>query len=907
MGDSDGTGVAQRGTARRGTRRRRTRETTAQAAGAEDELPATFATRRRRGLDTNIGGRSTEDESAQAVADLKTSTDAQAAEWTRKLDAEEVVIELPEHHTFAAQNRADAEAEVGPLDARTFAAITGVPAVMQYPDGFGSVGQEASDLSFLQGLGSGSEQPLDVWREVHGTDEIIAPPLTRAEASAKVLGKVSPPTGVTLRAAIRALGRTNVAGMAAAGFHIGDVPKSTTLTSAEVTTAIIYVGPGFAGIFDTRGRLLRAGATGKVGHSAYVTAAPKQTGVLYGARVRQAEERFSIHRYAQLDATPLVAKKGRLGVQFELRFDERFDLKPWVLQLKGLCVIVSPSYWNRRGLWRWITDGPGRLWDAIKRCVQADYLADALGEAIEQQSWWDIAYSAFLMLVKKLVPLPLPGEIEGLRSQGIALGMATWGDANESADTDVAARLLAPEIASQIVSGAIGKGLGRTARAVGGVAAAKSAADTATKASKPAGDADTGAKKATKASGASAVKADSPSGADTSRVAPKRREPTPEPPVRRDRRTTPDPPPGRRPAAKREADHTERRAVANLDQGRTQVVGQAQPARAKAAASGGRAETRASARPPSGPARGARHATKNRAAGTATTRATVAGGRARNTSGSKATSAPQKKRSKRATSGKKARPRMTFAKFKQRIGEKTRYPELVDKIRPLADRYRNAKDAEERRRIVHQAKGYVLESTIRQTHAHKRAMHRARQEAESFGVDPKSVRFTTDVKDGIVRSDGTRFDAELTDGVIVGTRTDPATGRSETVAMAIYEAKSAGSVRKLVIEHGQPGQFERSRARMETGDVRIDGTWIPEPDLKVPADFQGRTQLVGIVPAGLTDRKKANLTNHLTQGSETNITRNQQRDFALGESFATDRQMFRWAERIIKEELAATE
>ncbi len=277
-------------------------------------------------------------------------------------------------------------------------------------------------------------------------------------------------TGISLEDALRRLRSADVGDLRSIGLRLPGLPSNLPMTSPRVTSAVVYVGPGVAGFFTTGGKLLQT----PVGHSEHVLAATEPPGLWYGGGEDVVAGPQYRKRFFAVDFStrPYRVREGSVpGINVEGRYQELEDMRHWSLFGGAKMFVISPTYWQRKSLRQALLDAPERLFLAVERSVSAGYVSDALGTAVSSATVWDAARGILAELIKKFIPVPLPGEVEALEPRGIAVAMATWGAdrVNTSADVDVAARLLAPEIASEIVgkvtSKAI-KGVSRAGRAV---------------------------------------------------------------------------------------------------------------------------------------------------------------------------------------------------------------------------------------------------------------------------------------------------------------------------------------------------------------------------------------------------------------------------------------------------------
>ena len=559
----------------------------------------------------------------------------------------------------------------------------------------------------------------------------------------------------------------------------------------DLVGAVVYVGPGFGLAVDRRGALLQL----PVGWSFYVAGVPgdeatELSGIFFGGRrtyvpvwFENAERRYLVGE----------AKPGTFGLKVQDRRSSVRKLRAWSERDRdtGVLFVVSPSYWDRRGTVAAVRGGPGRLSDAVSRCVVQGYLEEAIGKAIKKLDVWDVAKEAFTALVELLLPIPLPGGLEDGRRQAMAVGMAIWGDANATGDVDAAARMLAPEIADMVVGKVVAKGGKGAARGVRKVRDRRSPPSSSDAAS----------------SGAA-----SPGGASGSTTSTTAGQGTP-------------------PAALRESEAAGAPGSAVRDEGvHTTAIG--------------------------GPI------------------------------GSRAT----------GTRALRPSPGSTPAGLQALIGPSA-YSRAVTYARA---RLRAFRTPGKRDGAVHAVKGAVLESTVPHLPAVQAEVRRAAELAEAMGVDPATVTFVHGASDRVGPSSG-----ELGDGLVVGVRhpdaapplphADVPAGGGELVVFTVIESKAAGSIGKIGRESGQWGQAERTRARLETGAVTVDGR--RHEQVLVPADFGRRLRVVAVVPKGTTARVRRNLRDRLRD--------EQGRDATVIEAAYTDDEAFAIAESLLEDADAA--
>jgi hypothetical protein len=249
------------------------------------------------------------------------------------------------------------------------------------------------------------------------------------------------------------------------------------------------------------------------------------------------------------------------------------------------------------------------------------------------------------------------------------------------------------------------------------------------------------------------------------------------------------------------------------------------------------------------------------------------------------------------------------SRFRARIGA-TKYSRLLAKARARLNAYRKNRVLN-----VNTVKGFVLEATASELPQVQRAMSRARAAAAAMGVDPHTIRLTTDVTD-VVRGPGGRGGGrgELSDGVIYGLRRRDASrprpradeaavpGVDEIVVFAFVETKVGGQAGKLAVESGEWGQVERTRARLETGDVTIDGVPYPSKNIFLPADFGRRLQVVGVVPRRHPPEQVSRLREDLAGRRSRDAPHGdpQGRDAVIAESYLSDAEAYQISEHIME-------
>lgn len=122
---------------------------------------------------------------------------------------------------------------------------------------------------------------------------------------------------------------------------------------------------------------------------------------------------------------------------------------------------------------------------------------------------------------------------------------------------------------------------------------------------------------------------------------------------------------------------------------------------------------------------------------------------------------------------------------------------------------------------VAQVKGKLAERLMSRTPAAHAALAEARMRALREGIDPRTVKFTRDVRG--VHHDG--VDRQLSDGLIYGR-----TKSGKVRILNVFESKARSSVRDVAVRQGGDlGQIARDFERLKELPLRIDGQYV-QPD-----------------------------------------------------------------------------
>ena len=261
----------------------------------------------------------------------------------------------------------------------------------------------------------------------------------------------------SLDGTLRLLQKVTIGNLKAAGVEFPTSGADEDLVR-DLVTDILYVGPGFFGVFDTRGELgyTPVGSSGRV----LSVAAPKTpTGGTYLAYAHKTSvDRYRKQFVVQLNDGIRSQAFLKWGIGIESTFQQRRALHDWSNREGPRIFIISPSYWSRKGLKKALVEAPERLWRMCEIGIQRGYFLKALKNQISNLSAWDIAKMVFWMLVDHLSPIPSLDDFEDATRVATCIGMTIWGgDFNAEQDADVAARILAPEIAGLVTGGALGK------------------------------------------------------------------------------------------------------------------------------------------------------------------------------------------------------------------------------------------------------------------------------------------------------------------------------------------------------------------------------------------------------------------------------------------------------------------
>lgn len=125
----------------------------------------------------------------------------------------------------------------------------------------------------------------------------------------------------------------------------------------------------------------------------------------------------------------------------------------------------------------------------------------------------------------------------------------------------------------------------------------------------------------------------------------------------------------------------------------------------------------------------------------------------------------------------------------------------------------------------HAIKGKMAERLMTMMPQSKAAMAEAKVRALREGIDPRTVKFTRNVKG--VHNDG--VDRQLTDGVIYGR-----TSKGKVRILNVFESKARSSLRDIAFRPGKDlGQIGRDFERLKELPLKIDGQYVQPENVLV--------------------------------------------------------------------------
>ena len=605
------------------------------------------------------------------------------------------------------------------------------------------------------------------WRQRHGARTPAVPPLDVENWERRY--KRLTPRNQSLRTAVQLAGAVSVGQLRAAGWDLprryaDDVPINRLLIG------IFYVGAGFAAAFTPAGELWET-ANGHLMPVEGVSTSKSfrdsgMPGIFLGG-----PETYAVLGRDPTGRPDVAVRRGRLGLRVSGRADDKARLKAQLSDpQRAVMLVVSESYRSRRSVPAAVAGTVGRLTDAVALCITRDHLRDALGGRLASTGTAELARDALLNLLQRVMPFVDPGAIDDTRRLAMASGMAIWPAANEREDLEVAAQVLAPEIAALLTGAATG---------------------TAMK----------GGQKV-----AAAVPPTTPTGPPTA---------SPAPPVPSPRHTASGKP----------------------------VEGAAGEA-ARATAGTARVPGRGAVPPESGDAPGISDPSA---------RASDHGDR---------------------TTLDAAPVRPPVARIEADLTPEGRaaIDAMITKVIRSGEAHRNLDGAADK------VKGVILEQYAVHSPEVTAVVETFRRTAHLYDVDPRSVRVTTSVTDVVLPG----RDQGLSDGVIYGVRwlgssrplprADERTSRrAHVVVLGFIETKTTGQARELIQEGdaSQRGQLERTRARLETGAVTIDGVRYRADQIFSSVDFGRPLKVIAAVPGDHGKIATRNLIREMTSPAVT--------------------------------------
>jgi hypothetical protein len=138
-------------------------------------------------------------------------------------------------------------------------------------------------------------------------------------------------------------------------------------------------------------------------------------------------------------------------------------------------------------------------------------------------------------------------------------------------------------------------------------------------------------------------------------------------------------------------------------------------------------------------------------------------------------------------------------------------------------------------------KGKIAERLMTRTPQYQGAVNEARVRALREGIDPRTVKFTRNVKG--VHHDG--VDRQLTDGVIYGK-----TKAGKVRILNVFESKARSGLRDVAVRRGGDlGQIARDFERLRQLPLKIDNEYVQPSNVQVS---RNRTAWTVFGPRGVT-------------------------------------------------------
>lgn len=307
------------------------------------------------------------------------------------------------------------------------------------------------------------------WRATYGLRPPAIPPLD-VKAWEAAYPRMAAAGPISLQAALRIGGAISLGELRAAGWNDARRLGDDTPVN-KIVSAVVYVGAGFAAVFTPAGELLET-ANGHLMPVVAVSASESfreqgMPGIFLGGK-----DVYAIVSGTGSKEEDIRVRKGFFGLTVSGKHADRQELRR---ELGGgtsiVMFVVSPSYWNRRSVAQAVAGAVGRVTDVVAVAIVRGYLRNALGSELQEVSAGELAKDAVLAVLQKIAPILDPGVIEDTRRIAMATGMAIWpGEGMDVApDLEVAARVLAPELASQLIGAAAGGARKDAGRAAGGI------------------------------------------------------------------------------------------------------------------------------------------------------------------------------------------------------------------------------------------------------------------------------------------------------------------------------------------------------------------------------------------------------------------------------------------------------